>query len=294
MGWDILLSNRSGLPMVFNETGLTAWLNEVGWFSTLREWGLANPRNVRFKPTDFATFLTLSYLIWPYAVILLYPVLSRIDRSILDAASTMGATPLRVIWRVVFPLVRLALLGTTLLLFVFLLGAYVAITENMERARSIIGPAHDSRTPVIFFQEIHRRDKIDYGRELDGSEYIHCLEGEPGTPVAAEEMDKQPGDYFIHKRRYSCFFGTELEILLKGLKAETLVLIGGMTDVCVHYTFADAHQNDYYVRVVEDCVGGTSPEAHQASLNAMEYLQTGALRGSDEIVAGLKSHKSAA
>ncbi|MEO1491662.1 MAG: cysteine hydrolase [Pseudomonadota bacterium] len=166
--------------------------------------------------------------------------------------------------------------------------------ENMERARAVIDAAHATGTPVIFFQEIHRRDMIDYGRELDGSEDIHCLEGEPGTPVAAEEMDMRPTDYFIQKRRYSCFFGTELEILLKGLKAETLILIGGMTDVCVHYTFVDGHQHDYYMRCVEDCVGGTSPEAHQASLNAMEYLQAGALRSAEEIIAGLKGHAKAA
>ncbi len=166
--------------------------------------------------------------------------------------------------------------------------------ERMERARKVVDAAHESGTPVIFFQEIHRRDMIDYGRELDGTEDIHCLEGEPGTPVAAEEMDKRPGDYFIHKRRYSCFFGTELEILLKGLKAETLILVGGMTDVCVHYTFVDGHQHDYYMRVVDDCVGGTSIPAHEASLNAMEYLQDGARRSADEIVAGLMAHRAAA
>ncbi len=160
--------------------------------------------------------------------------------------------------------------------------------KNMRNARSVIDAAHETDTPIIFFQEIHRRNKIDYGRELDGTEDIHCLEGEPGTPVAAAEMDMRDTDYFIQKRRYSCFFGTELEILLKGLKAQTLILVGGMTDVCVHYTFADAHQSDYYVRVVEDCVGGTSPEAHQASLNAMEYLQTGALRRADDIIAALR------
>lgn len=165
--------------------------------------------------------------------------------------------------------------------------------ENIARARSVVDAAHATDTPVIFFQEIHRRDMIDYGRELDGVEDVHCLEGAPGTPVAADEMDMRPTDYFIHKRRYSCFFGTELEILLKGLKAETLILVGAMTDVCVHYTFVDGHQHNYYVRCVKDCVGGTSPEAHQASLNAMEYLQEGALRSADEIIAGLHGHGSA-
>jgi nicotinamidase-related amidase len=166
--------------------------------------------------------------------------------------------------------------------------------ENMERARSVIDAAHESGIPVIFFQEIHRRDRIDYGRELDGSEDIHCMEGEPGTPVAFEEMGRQPGDYFVHKRRYSCFFGTETEILLKGLKAQTLILVGGMTDVCVHYTFVDGHQHDYYCRVVSDCVGGTSPEAHQASLNAMEYLQAGAVLPASDIIAAMGTARLAA
>ncbi len=160
--------------------------------------------------------------------------------------------------------------------------------ENMERARRVVDAAHDAGIPVIFFQEIHRRDMIDYGRELDGSEDIHCMDGEPGTPVAKEEMDMRPSDYFVHKRRYSCFFGTETEILLKGLKAETLIMIGGMTDVCVHYTFVDGHQHDYYCRVVADSVGGTSPEAHHASLNAMEYLQEGAVMTTDDIVAAMR------
>ena len=166
--------------------------------------------------------------------------------------------------------------------------------ENMERAKRIVDAAHEADIPIIFFQEIHRRNKIDYGRELDGTEDIHCLEGEPGTPVAKEEMDMRPTDYFIHKRRYSVFFGTETEILLKGLKAKTLIMIGGMTDVCVHYSFADGHQHDYFCRVVGDCVGGTSPEAHEASLNAMEYLQEGAVLSADEIIAAISAHQVAA
>ena len=166
--------------------------------------------------------------------------------------------------------------------------------ENMERARRIVDAAHMHEIPVVFVQEIHRRDQVDYGRELDGSEDIHCMEGEPGTPVAFTEMGRQPSDYFVHKRRYSIFFGTEMEILLKGLKAETLIMVGGMTDVCVHYSFVDGHQHDYYCRVVCDCVGGTSPEAHQASLNAMEYLQEGAVLSADEIIAAMGAARQAA
>ena len=128
MGWDILLSNNSGLPKLFKETGLTQWLKDVGWFQTLRDWGLANPRNVKFKTSDFATILTMSYLVWPYAVILLYPALSRLDPSLSEAARTMGAGRWTITRTVTLPSIRLPLLGTTLLLLVFLLGTYVSVT----------------------------------------------------------------------------------------------------------------------------------------------------------------------
>lgn len=128
MGWDILLSNNSGLPKLFQISGLTQWLKDVGWFQTLRDLGLANPRNVKFKPSEFATILTLSYLVWPYAVILLYPALSRLDPSLSEAARTMGASRWTVTRTVTLPTIRLPLMGTTLLLFVFLLGSYVTIS----------------------------------------------------------------------------------------------------------------------------------------------------------------------
>ena len=153
----------------------------------------------------------------------------------------------------------------------------------MDKAPTLVTAARECGVPVVFFQEAHRRDLVDFGRELDGAEDVHLLEGDPGTEIAAN-LDLRPDDYVIRKRRYSCFFGTELEILLKGLRAETLILIGGHTDVCVHYTFVDAHQHDYFCRVVEDSVAGSSLDAHEAALRAMEYLQTGARRSSAEVI----------
>lgn len=163
--------------------------------------------------------------------------------------------------------------------------------ERMALAPGIVEKARECEVPIVFFQEAHRRDHIDFGRELDGVEDVHLLEGDTGTEVA-DELKMRSDDYFITKRRYSCFFGTDLEILLKGLRAETLVLIGGLTDVCVHYTFVDAHQHDYFCRVVEDCVTGSSIPAHEASLNAMEYLQTGARRTTAEIKDAFQAYRS--
>jgi len=158
---------------------------------------------------------------------------------------------------------------------------------RMLRARAVIDKARERNIPVIFIQEIHRANLVDFGRELDGDETVHCLDNNPHTDLAKEQMGFRPDDYHIQKRRYSAFYGTDLEILLKGLKAETLLLVGGLTDVCVHYTFVDGHQGDYFCRVIEDCVAGSGIEAHNASLKAMEYLQSGAIRSVDEVMAAM-------
>lgn len=163
--------------------------------------------------------------------------------------------------------------------------------ERLRRAKSVIDAARNTQIPIIFFQEIHRASLVDFGRELDGSEGIHCLETNPNTGIAAEEVGLLSTDYVIQKRRYSCFFGTDFEILLKGLKVDTLFLVGGLTDVCVHYTFVDAHQHDYFCRVIGDCVTGSSLEAHDASLSAMEYLQTGGVRNSAEVLGQFEAFK---
>ena len=148
--------------------------------------------------------------------------------------------------------------------------------KRLKRAKGVIDAVRAAHIPIIFFQEAHRKNMVDFGRELDGTESIHCLEENVNTEIADKEVGLQTDDYIIRKRRYSCFFGTDFEILLKGLKIDTLFLVGCLTDVCVHYTFVDAHQHNYFCRVIEDCVTGSSIEAHDASISAMEYLQTGA------------------
>jgi nicotinamidase-related amidase len=144
--------------------------------------------------------------------------------------------------------------------------------DYMQRIPALIAVARARGIPIIYMQEVHHPSLIDFGRELDGFERVHCLENDPGTAIAPE-LDRRPQDFHIRKRRYSAFFCTELEIYLRGLGATTLLMVGGFTDVCVHYTFADAHQRGYVCRVVDDCVAGSSLEAHQAALASMEFLQ---------------------
>ncbi|MCW4385065.1 cysteine hydrolase [Salinibacterium sp. SYSU T00001] len=151
------------------------------------------------------------------------------------------------------------------------------------KVKNLIARCREAGVPVVFIQEVHKPSLVDIGRELDGAEGPHCIEGEDGTELASW-IDPQPEEFVIRKRRYSAFFGTELEIVLKAYKAETVLLVGGLTDVCIHYTAVDAHQHDYVVRVLTDCVGGSSEAAHDAALEAIRYLQRDALVTSDAVL----------
>ena len=110
-------------------------------------------------------------------------------------------------------------------------GRAALIVIDMQQGYS--QPFEQAGIPLMagFTQEVHRRNLVDFGRELDGDESIHCLEGDPGTELV-EELRPREGDYLIAKRRYSCFFGTDLEILLRGLDVQTLLLVGGL-DRCL-------------------------------------------------------------
>ena len=166
-------------------------------------------------------------------------------------------------------------------------------TDRVRRIRTVVDAARRAGLPIVFFAELHRRSKVDFGRELDGEESVHCLEGEPDSELVDELRPVGDNEHLIGKRRYSCFFGTDLEILLKGLKAETLILTGELTDVCVHYTFVDGHQHDYRMRVVTDCVGGSTEKRHEAALDAMRYLQREALTTSGEVIAAISASAQA-
>jgi nicotinamidase-related amidase len=146
--------------------------------------------------------------------------------------------------------------------------------EVLPKAKQVLAAARASGLPIIHTQEVHRKEMVDFGRELDGAEPVHCLETWANTGFHPELLP-QDGEFPIVKRRYSAFFSTDLDLLLRGLGVDRLIIMGALTHVCVHYTAVDAHQYNYFFHVIEDCCIGSDWDAHWSALNAMEYLQRG-------------------
>lgn len=163
-------------------------------------------------------------------------------------------------------------------------GASLAVANIIH----LLAAARSVPIPIIFTQEVHRRELVDFGRELDGAEPIHCLEGTPGVELLPETRPRA-GEWLIQKRRYSAFFATDLELLLRGLRVDTLVVCGFLTDVCVHYTCVDAHQRDYHLIVASDATAGSNAQASEAALRAVAYLQSGSVTNAGRIVTALRS-----
>jgi len=68
------------------------------------------------------------------------------------------------------------------------------------------------------------------------------------------------------KRKYSAFQGTDLDMLLRELKVDTLVLAGVVTDICIQHTAADAFYRGYKIIVPKDCVEAVDAPTQKAAI----------------------------
>lgn len=147
--------------------------------------------------------------------------------------------------------------------------------------------ANKNGVPVVYTKEEHRRQKVDFGLELERSEPEHCLEGSEGVEIV-DELKPDKSDYVILKRRYSAYYQTDFELLLKGLKRKAVLICGAATNVCVYATAMETQQRDMYPVVLRDCVAGTSEELHEAFLKNIDYVM-GDVVGSEELITYLDS-----
>ena len=89
--------------------------------------------------------------------------------------------------------------------------------------------------------------------------------GMPGTDFDPC-LKVQPSDIEIVKRRYSAFFGTRLDELLRKRGIDTVVVLGLTTNVCVQSTARDAWQHDYRTITLDDCCAEIGDGSHAESL----------------------------
>jgi nicotinamidase-related amidase len=145
--------------------------------------------------------------------------------------------------------------------------------------------ARANKVPVIWVRQEHRRQLVDFGREGEISP-VHCVEGTPGAALVAD-LDRANDDFTVIKRRFSGFYATDLDLLLRCLNRNLVLLAGINTDGCVQATAVDAHARDYYIRVVVEATAGWDEPAYQAALASLDRLQPGVVISETEALSQL-------
>ena len=137
----------------------------------------------------------------------------------------------------------------------------LAILPNLKR---LIQAFRASHLPVIYTRHVHHPGLLDVG--IMGWWWQGmCREGTPESEVNPE-IAPLPGEKEVLKHRYSSFYNTDLETILRCLKVEDLVIAGIMTNMCCESTARDAYYRDYHVFFLADGTGSINEEMHLASL----------------------------
>lgn len=144
-----------------------------------------------------------------------------------------------------------------------------------EKAIELSKAARASSTPVIWTQLVFRSDYADGGRLMrelrPGLSRIGALKTGTSDAEIIPEAEPHPDDFIVEKQRYSSFYATGLESILRSLDVETLIVGGVTTSMCVETTVRDAAQRDYRTFVVREACGDFDSQRHDASLAAMEF-----------------------
>ena len=140
--------------------------------------------------------------------------------------------------------------------------------------RRLLLQARTQGLPVIHIIRQHNRDGSDVEKsrqELFQEGPGICVPGTEGAQIVAA-LTPEPGEYIVHKRRFSAFFQTELDMLLRRLGVDTLLVTGTQYPNCVRGTAVDGMSLDYDVIVVTDACSAQSPDVEQANIRDMRNM----------------------
>jgi nicotinamidase/pyrazinamidase len=139
------------------------------------------------------------------------------------------------------------------------------IREIIPRVRELLREEKARGSHIIFLCDNHDPDDLEF--EMFPP---HCVRGSEESEVIPELHEF--AEEVIPKRRFSCFFETNLDQRLKELKPDKITVVGVCTNICVLYTVADARNRDYAVEVPADCVATFDAEAHEFALYQLKTV----------------------
>ena len=139
----------------------------------------------------------------------------------------------------------------------------------VQAVNDLVGDARAWGVPIVWVRQEFEPDLSAAFLEMRRRRISITIKGSSGCDFLAD-LDVRSGDPVVVKKRYSAFFGTDLDGLLDRLDADRLILAGINTHACVRMTAIDAYQRDFDVVIAKDCVASNDLEHHAISLRYME------------------------
>jgi nicotinamidase-related amidase len=143
----------------------------------------------------------------------------------------------------------------------------------IPKIKTLLAGFRQRKLPVFHILRVHRPDGSDV--EITRQELFRkspfAVEGTPGAAVI-DGLSPRKGEYVLKKTRMSAFIGTELDLMLRTLGITRLFICGIQTPNCIRTTVFDAIAYNYTVVLVDDAVGASSDEVHQANVRDMQNI----------------------
>ncbi|KMY51499.1 cysteine hydrolase family protein [Peribacillus loiseleuriae] len=141
--------------------------------------------------------------------------------------------------------------------------------QILPRIRKVIDECRKHDCLIVFMQHSHREGKFD--KELTMVRQ-NCIEGTGGDELMPE-LGVQDSDFVIKKRRYSSFYGTDLDLVLREHNIKNVIICGTKTNCCIRATVNDAYHLNYDVIVPRECVATNDETVNDVHLTDIQkYL----------------------
>lgn len=144
--------------------------------------------------------------------------------------------------------------------------------DNVPRIKRLLETCRKIGVPVIHVSHAFRKDGRDRGYMYDFWPILRqgvLEEGSPWTQIWPE-IAPIDGETVIMKHRYSAWFGTDLDIVVRNLGVDTLIICGTTTDRCTGLTAYEAFMRDLKVVFPEDANATFQEQVHRAMIISLE------------------------
>lgn len=170
------------------------------------------------------------------------------------------------------------------------IGASFSIGEEgrkiIPNLQHLLATVREKNIPVIFACDSFLEGDFIFQSGMKP----HCIRGTPGAEVISE-LQPQDSDIILPKRRFSAFFKTDLDMTLRLLGVDTIVVGGISTPGCVMFTAFDGISNDFEAIILEDCCAARKAEIHEKALSLYKGMLLIEVMSLTEFISRLESVK---